>query len=401
MKRLFVPLPVLAVLTIVACEDGGPVGPRSEIAPAEGLALGVERAGPGALGVMTWNIYVGADLTQLLAAGSLAEVPCVVNDVWDDVLATDFEARAEAIVDQIEIHRPHVIGLNEVSTFDFAYNTSTDLVFLAVLQAELVSRGLSYSVPVDPSTSTPAASTNFQVTLPIEYGACPSAGDDALTYIEYDVILVRDDVSVTGAENGNFTQPLPLPLPGGGTLDKYSGWASVDIVHKGLPYRVFATHPEPADVAPCTTDPGMEYIHDAQVAELMGVLDASPHPTVLLGDLNSDATGCTTDTYPDLIEDGFVDAWLLGRPRGEGFTANQSADLQNPTSALFHRIDFVLYRDAFTAETGRFQGSARVDIVGEEPGDRVLTALSDLVWPSDHAGVVAMLRMAPGLGHAE
>lgn len=390
MKKLLLTLSVVVALASGACDDDGPLGPDSP-------SFSTGRAGPSALSVMTWNVYVGADLTQLLGVEYDWQVPCAVNDVWEDVVATDFPARAVAIADQIEAYAPHVIGLNEVSTFDFAVDDSKDLVFLEVLEAELASRGLAYDVPVDPTTSQPAVSTNFQVQLPIVFGECPAQPTEAITYTEYDVILLRDDVSYTGANHDNFAQPLPLPLPGGVTLPKFSGWASVDIEHKDLPYRVFTTHIEPADTGPCQTDAGLLFIHTEQAGELMQELDNSPYPVILTGDLNSDASGCTTPTYPSLISDGFVDAWTLGRPLGDGFTSNQADDLLNGASALWHRIDFVLYRDAFTTRTGQFQGSAHAELVGEEQADRTPGGL----WPSDHAGVVADLRIEPGLGNAE
>ena len=387
MKRLVLTLSVLGALAAGACDDAVTTGP-------EDGSFVSERAGPSALSVMTWNIYVGADLTQLLAVGSLADVPCAVYGVWQDVIATDFPTRAVAIADRIEAARPHVIGLNEVSTFAFTFGSTPDLVFLDVLLDELDSRGLNYGAE--------ATSTNFQVALPIAYtDQCPAEPQDELTYTEYDVLLVRDDVETTGAANGTYAAVLPLPLPGGVTLEKPSGWAYVDILHKALPYRVFATHLEPADIAPCTTYPELLPLHAGQALELMGILAASPYPTILTGDLNSDASGCTTDTYPDLIEAGFVDAWTLGRPLGTGFTSNQADDLQNATSELFHRIDFILYRDAFTFAGGNFRGSSHAERVGEEPADRIAstaTGSSVMLWPSDHAGVVAELRIAPGLG---
>ncbi len=385
MKRLLIPLFLTVTLASGACDDESPLAP-------EDASFAADRAGPAALTVMTWNIYVGADLTQLLAIQDPSQIACGVAAVYGDVLATDFAARAVAIADQIEAYMPHVIGLNEVSTFDFVYETipgHADLVFLDVLQAELASRGLVYAAPVE------ARSTNFEITLPISY-ASDCEPQDLLAYTEHDVLLVRGDVSWTDADNGRFAQPLPLPF---GLDPKYSGWAFVDIEHKALPYRVFATHLEPADTGPCATDPGLLFVHSAQAAELRGILDQSPHPTILTGDLNSDASGCTTSTYPDLLGDGFVDAWDIGRPRGDGYTSNQASDLRNASSRLWHRIDFVMYRDEFTQSTGHFRGSAHVDRVGEAASDRVVTNFGYKVWPSDHAGVVAELRIAAGLGH--
>ena len=388
MKKLLIPVLLIGSLAPGACDDQSPLGPTD-------AAFTADRAGSPALTVMSWNIYVGADLTQLLAIQDPGQIACGVRAVYEDVLATDFGARAVAIADQIEAFRPHVIGLNEVSTFDFVYETIpflADLEFLAVLRAELASRGLDYDAPVD------ARSTNFQITLPISYaGDCEP--QDLLSYTEYDVLLVRGDVPWSEADNGRFAQPLPLPF---GLDPKYSGWASIDIEHKALPYRVFATHLEPADTGPCATDePGLLFVHSAQAAELRTILDGSPHPTILTGDLNSDASGCTTSTYPDLLDDGFVDAWDIGRPRGNGYTSNQDADLRNASSKLWHRIDFVLYRDEFTAAGGGFRGAVHVERVGEEASDRVQSSATGspvLLWPSDHAGVVADLRIAPGLG---
>jgi hypothetical protein len=388
MKRLsytFLPALLLA-LALGACEDGGPLDPANS--PSwDAAAFDADRAGSPALGVMSWNIYVGADLNQLLAIADPSQIACGVAGVWADVRATDFASRAEAIVDQIEASNPHVIGLNEVSTFDFLYNSvDDDLVFLDILTAELDSRGLDYSVPAD------AVSTNFTIQLPISYA--PNCEiHDAITYTEYDVLLVRDDVPVLDSNHGNFAMPLPLPLPGG-DLPKFSGWASVDITLKSLPYRIFTTHLEPADTGPCDTgNPGLLYIHNEQANELRSIVAGSEYPVVLMGDLNSDASGCTTDTYEILLGDGFVDAWTIGKPLGRGYTSNQDDDLLNAASELSHRIDFVLYRDAFTAEKGVFRGSSHAFLVGEDRADKTSGGL----WPSDHAGVVAELRIAPGM----
>ena len=369
MKRLLISLPMVAALALGACGDDDPTGPEEPI--------------PEELAVLSWNVYVGADLTQLLAVEDPAQIACGVAAVYDDVLATEFETRAVAIANQIEANEPHLIGLNEVSTFDFAGNTvHPDLVFLDVLLDELQDRGLDYMAP------EAARSTNFEISLPISY-AVDCTPQDLLSYTEYDVLLVQGDVAFDGADNGRFAQPLPLPM---GLDPKYSGWAYVDIEHESTSYRVFTTHLEPADTGPCeTNDAGLLFIHTEQAAELEQILDASPYPTILTGDLNSDASGCTTPTYPALIEAGFVDAWSEGGGVGSGFTSNQDGDLRNETTTLFHRIDFVLYRDESTVLSGEFPGSASVDLLGEDPADMIATTFGYLVWPSDHAGVVAGL----------
>ncbi|UCF21295.1 MAG: hypothetical protein JSU87_07920, partial [Gemmatimonadota bacterium] len=66
-------------------------------------------------------------------------------------------------------------------------------------------------------------------------------------------------------------------------------------------------------------------------------------------------------------------------------------------SQLFHRIDFVFYRDEFTRTTGDFQGAVKAALLGEQETDRTPSGL----WPSDHAGLAVALTVAPGLGHDE
>lgn len=199
------------------------------------------------------------------------------------------------------------------------------------------------------------------------------------------------------AEAAHFAAALPIEL-GGQTIYKPSGWAAVDITYKDLPYRFLNTHLEPADVGPGgAVIPEIAQLQAYQLAELLGIVDRAPYPVIMVGDFNSDDDGSTTATYQDVRDAGFVDAWLIGRPRGRGHTANQAPDLQNPISELFHRIDFIFYRDEFTAATGQFQGSVKAELLGEEQGDRTDSGL----WPSDHAGVSAVLTIAPGRGHTE
>jgi endonuclease/exonuclease/phosphatase family metal-dependent hydrolase len=161
---------------------------------------------------------------------------------------------------------------------------------------------------------------------------------------------------------------------------------------KGKDYRVINAHLEPADVLPGGgVHPEIAYIQAKQLEDLLVVADASPHSVIMVGDFNSDDDGSTTATYQTVLDAGFVDSWLEGRPRGAGFTANQSPDLLNATTELFHRIDFIFYRDDFTKDGGNFRGSVHAELIGEEQSDCTESGL----WPSDHAGVAARLRIAP------
>jgi len=393
MKRLLTLLTVALAMT--ACEPDKPFDPLFDEV----------HAGSPALNVVSYNVYVGAELEQLLTVGDLQEIPGAALLVWWQVMATNFAERAEAIANQIEAANAHVVGLQEMSLFrlqspsDFPFPpplplpapnaVDSVLDYLALLTDALEAHGLYYDVA--------SKSTNMDIELPIavldDQGNL--IGMDDLRLTDYDVVLVRRDVPWTAPANGNFAAAMPVFI-GESVVPiflKPSGWASVDITFKGNSYRFVNAHLEPADVLPDGgVHPDLAYIQAKQLEELLGIVDTSPHPVILVGDFNSDDDGSTTATYQTVRDAGFVDAWLIGRPRGTGYTANQSPDLRNETSELFHRIDFIFYRDEFTAAKGKLRGSVAVEVLGEEQSDRTASGL----WPSDHAAVSATLRIAPG-----
>ena len=103
-------------------------------------------------------------------------------------------------------------------------------------------------------------------------------------------------------------------------------------------------------------------------------------PTVLLGDLNSRADGTGTPTHANLLAEGFQDAWSQAHPADIGLTCCHGDDLREVGGPFYSRIDYVLLRNGFKA--------VAAGIVGEAPGDRLAG-----LWPSDHAGVWARLRL--------
>lgn len=60
------------------------------------------RHGTDHITVMTMNLYVGADVDQILAAQNPAQIPFLVAQAFQKLLATNFFERAEAIADQIQ-----------------------------------------------------------------------------------------------------------------------------------------------------------------------------------------------------------------------------------------------------------------------------------------------------------
>jgi endonuclease/exonuclease/phosphatase family metal-dependent hydrolase len=341
--------------------------------------------------VLNWNVYYGADLDVLLDSDR-GPLPYRSLLVLQQVMATDAPARAQAIARHIAAEQPHLVGLQEVPVYRL--QTPGDLLtaapypnapessqlfdFVDLLLAALEAQGAEYVVA--------ARTWTLDAELPIlnaELACC-----DDLRFMESVVVLARRDVRTANRQEHTFAVNLPVELEGQ-TMPIVKGWASVDATVKGRTYRFVTTHLEPADIGPGhAIIPEVHAIQMAQASELLAFLNDSPRPVILTGDLNSEPGGTSTATYGMVMDAGFVDAWLVGPPRGNGFTANHSADLLNAESELWHRIDFVLYRDEFTARGGPFRGAVHARVVGDRQADRTPGGL----WPSDHAGIVAVLR---------
>jgi len=84
---------------------------------------------------------------------------------------------------------------------------------------------------------------------------------------------------------------------------------------------------------------------------------------------------------------GFADAWSALHPVEAGNTCCHLTDLSNPVPNLTQRIDYVFARGPEQHPAGL---SGDVHLLGAVSGDR-LSGLG--IWPSDHAGLAAQLRL--------
>jgi endonuclease/exonuclease/phosphatase family metal-dependent hydrolase len=181
---------------------------------------------------------------------------------------------------------------------------------------------------------------------------------------------------------GNTGQSVTIPR----------GWGSVDAKVDDGTFRFINTHLEPESLI----NPLVNEIQVAQGNEILSGPANTDLPVIMAGDYNSRADGTGTQTYSNLIKAGFSDAWTTTHPGELGNTWGHAEDLRNDTVRLTQRLDLVLFRDG-TREDGLCAVDA--DIVGDELSDRI--SIPDptkpagpplLLWPSDHAGVVATLR---------
>lgn len=374
--RRFLALASAALLALGACDSADPS--LSTLADASAPRGGARWAGPDTpalaeVAVMTQNLYLGAEILQLL------DPPCsgftllvCVDRLYGQALASDFPARAERIADEIARVRPALVGLQEVTTYatqmpgDYLTGTTAPnatavtVDFLAVLLDALADRGLSYAAV--------SVNANTDVELPAFDG---QAFYD-VRYRDADVVLaLRDpDVSVGATTEHTFQALVTFPV-GGVPVPFLRGYQTVEATVDGLPLTFVNTHLEVGAAGP---------IQEAQAAELRAALGAVAGPVVLVGDLNSPADGSGTRSYA-LLTEALTDVFSRPNLRPEP-TCCQAADLQNVPSALDERIDFVLYRGLDQARKG--------EVVLDQLGDRV-ESLGTLLWPSDHAGVAALL----------
>ena len=312
--------------------------------------------------VMTRNLFLGTDLKPIFAATTLPGLAGAVGAGWTQVQANDFPARAEALAGEIAAGKPDLVGLQEAMLFRTdspADGPATPAEagaqdFVALLVDSLARRGLHYRAA--------SVFTGTDAELPAGW---PPQQDVRLT--DRVVVLVRSGagMKVSNPRSGAYAAAFVVNTFAG-PLRTPRGWASVDVEARGASFRFVTTHLE-AFAAPIRT---------AQARELAKSTATTKLPVVVVGDLNS-GPGTDGVAYGILHKAGFADAWS----RRGGLTCCHAVDLKDPSPTLTKRVDLVLTKGRVTA--------VRAQVVGDEPRDRTAGGL----WPSDHAGVVATLRM--------
>ena len=315
------------------------------------------------LTVMTYNVYVGANMEPLLGITNLLEVPAAVAEVYNNAIAADFPGRAAGIAALIKTHRPHIIGLQEISLMrrqspgdrltggEPAEEVVLD--FLEILMGALQAEGLNYQVA--------AKVQNFDVEMPM--GSFTEYDDIRLT--DFDVILARDDVAVSRPTVANYDTIFAVESL---FLEVHRGYVAVDATISGTTYRVVNTHLESF----------LKDVRVAQAQELIEGLATETLPIILLGDFNTPAPDSTA--YQMLLSAGYIDTWQMDSA-GTGYTCCQAKALQNEVSEHYERIDQIFVRNL------SLPASVMTYTVGDKPSERLTSGL----WPSDHAGVVAHL----------
>ena len=359
--------------------------------------------------VMTRNIYLGADIFPVIAtAQQQAElppeqqnpiaIPMAVSEVFQTVQATNFPERAQALADEIERRRPHVIGLQEVSQWftgpadslmGGTSPASTPVYdYLDILMAALAERGLDYSV----ASVVDNADLELPMVTGVDETGYPTFADVRLH--DRDVILVKNgnNISFSNEYSANFTTNGSTRI-GSTTVEFTRGYNMVDVNVKGADYRFVNTHLEVGGSEPYMS------LQAIQMNELTQVIDATTAPdmpVILVGDFNSSpedqafesAFGLGT-LYPPYLQamgTGYQDLWLSKKKPRDGYTCCFAADVSNEDAELYQRIDHIFF-DPKAREITKLKAK----VLGNSNAD--MTDISGLN-PSDHAGVFGKIKLA-------
>jgi endonuclease/exonuclease/phosphatase family metal-dependent hydrolase len=357
-KRLAVLL--ISYLLTGGCAQQPPIDPSGDplLKSEEGRGVGQYT------GVMTRNLYVGMNFRDIIEA-SPAELLQQVYASHQLLIQSLPAERMDRIAAEIAAEMPDVVGLQEA--FQVRVDGVLQYDYLQLLLDALNAHGASYEVAV--------ILTALEIGIP----ALPPAAPPYLAGVaDRQAIIVRRGLQYSNAQAVPFQTYFSLDLGIAPPIPWRRGWTSVDVKSRGREFRFINTHLETEQT------PGIQV---AQGDELISAASGSPLPVILAGDFNSAANPAApavhrTDTYGNILTGGFADAWVAwGGGTEAGLTCCHDDDLMNEPSVFDRRTDLVFFDG--------LAGAGGVDVVGDEEGGQTSSGL----WPSDHAGVDAQLRL--------
>jgi endonuclease/exonuclease/phosphatase family metal-dependent hydrolase len=326
--------------------------------------------GPGfPVSVYTRNLYLGSDITPLVAIPSPAAVPTVAAALWANVQASNFPERAKVLADEIIALSPDLVALQEVTLYrrqvpsDRQGQNATEVVldFLEVLMAEIAARGGGYRVAGE--------ATNVDAELPVAEGDA----EFDLRLTDRDVILAKDSVQTANFAAFPFAAKFSFIAGGSGgvPIDLTRSWSRLDATVGEAHFTFANSHLEIQS---------LQAVQTAQATEMLTGIASVPDPVLLLGDFNSEPA---MNSYP-LLMTQFHDAWDDAGGGAPGLTCCQAGNLMNLESTADGRIDLVLYRGQF-----------RINDIAVKGTDPATSRTPGGLWPSDHFGVFSRVELVP------
>ncbi|MFU8840315.1 MAG: endonuclease/exonuclease/phosphatase family protein [Nitriliruptoraceae bacterium] len=261
------------------------------VAAEDGSATREPAAGDGeVLTVMARNLYLGSDVA--IALDLLPDMPAAAQFMWEQVAATDFDARVEVLAEEVVREQPAVIGLQEATrwrcrggnlgrledVFDFTAGfldatRRAGVPYVIAAADGGVAQQPGYRIPALPFLSRVEDPATFQPRFGTDVATC---GFDLA-----DALLVREDLADrVVAAGGRAYRERYAVVPTVLVIDR--GYAFADLALDGGTVRFVTTHLE------SLWDPD-EVPHSVrQAGQLLDDLADTDTPVVLLGDLNAD-----------------------------------------------------------------------------------------------------------------
>lgn len=334
--------------------------PAARAQSASGSARGVVK-------VMTYNINEGSDFVEVLSATTFSQFVDGVKATLAEVTASNPPLRMQAVARQIAVTQPDLVGLQEVTTW---------------LQGPLDSPAVQYDMLQELLDQLSAQGSRYKVVVKVpEFQLAGPMDLSMANWIfanDYDVMLARSDkgdMQIANVQWAHYHTLLPVPTPLG-TLEIERGWGSADVTLHGQMFRFIVTHLENYIAqAPATL-----LIQEAQARELTDLPAYVDMPVIIAGDFNADAIGkdASIATYQEMLGLGFSDAWGALHPNDPGPTWPLVDS--SPVNTAFQRIDYIYFSSRVRPLTCR--------LAGNDPHDKI-----GGLWPSDHAGVRALLQV--------
>ncbi|MGZ5315030.1 MAG: endonuclease/exonuclease/phosphatase family protein [Solirubrobacterales bacterium] len=356
--------------------------------------------------VMTRNLYLGADLGPGLSSGSLGEFIDAAGQIANQVDATNFPVRAQALAAEIKQRDPDLVGMQEVALwrtsptnldYDPPSASTVEYDFLQLLLDELNSGKCKKPKKGKPSKCdryrVVVSKDEFDFEAPVnDNGPYPGglgAIDHNLRLTMRDVILAREGAGVKTSKpiSGTFPTLLRVVVGGAVNVDVTRGWTAVDARVRGSkPFRFVNIHHEAFDSGNSNgtnqgTSVGQGQIREAQAKSLVapGGPANAKLPVILVGDLNSDDDTVGNDgdvlAYNALVAAGL-------RPVD---TSNpMSCCLNDPNLVGGSLADFDHHIDHVMTDSKQIR-FRRGFVTGRAPVSGY--------WPSDHNGVTSELTV--------
>lgn len=356
MRRLLsLPVALILVAALLPLSAASPV-----------FAGGVGRP----LTVMTRNLDAGTGYGPVFAATSFYGFLLATTSVWQEVQASNIPERMAGIAAEIAATAPDVVSLQEATLF----RTDT-LPFIGIPRATTV----VYDQLDSLVTALNADGVHYQVVRVLdEFDVeAPTLLGYNVRATDRDVMLARSDLpaNVLGVSNvqaAHYASLLSVPILGS-PVSVVRGWIAADFTSLGRTTRVIATHLD-------TYTP----VASLQAQELLAGPASTGLPVIVAADFNTGPG--VSSTYGVLLAGGLTDTWSATNPTDLGLTwAMHNEDPSDASTTPSIRIDLVLER-GLTPKADVLIGATTADLTPSG------------LWPSDHAGVVASLWLAPPPG---